>query len=359
MDSARLDRVMGRDSGNLREFTPIYHPAGFDSELRSALEDVQARRWRATRELLAHTGDDWAVRTSRTQVLAAAAARSDVMEAWLAEEPHSADALVMQARVSVERSLQAHRGNRAGAAVLAQQAQQDCDVAIKGSSPTDPVPWVALLALAQVDVHLAYPWNWRAPWEPMLPAGPWGLLRAVHERDWGNREAYHRMHQFLYACPHTTNADALGFAQWVTSWAPEDSPLRLLPLYAWVENYRRHREDGTADPLSHGQWAREPVIWDVQRAFQGWPHTGPIASVGDLNYLAHALWAGRQYTEAAQVFRALGQYATRLPWAFVTEDPTNAALAVREFVRARSECLSPARSRAAGGSARRARPRPA
>ncbi|GGU43953.1 hypothetical protein [Streptomyces violascens] len=348
---------MRGDSGQLREFTPIYHPAGFDTELRGALEDVQARRWRTTRELLAHTGADWALRTSRTQVLAAAAARSDVIEAWLGEEPHNPDALLMLARVSVERTLQAHRSGHPGTPALLQEAQQACDLAIKGSSSADPVPWITLLALAQADARLEYPWNWWAPWEPMLPAGPWGLLRAVHERDWGNREAYHRMHQFLYACPHTSNADALGFAQWVTSWAPEGSPLRILPLYSRTENYRRHREDGTADPLSHRQWSREPVIWDVHRAFQGWnADSGPVTSVGDLNYLAHALWAAHQYIDAAKVFLALDRYATRLPWAYVTDDPASAGLAVREFVRARSECLSPARSRTAGGTARRPRP---
>ncbi|MEU4347121.1 hypothetical protein [Streptomyces sp. NPDC023838] len=276
-------------------------------------------------------------------MLATAAARSDVVQAWLVEEPRNPDALVMGARVLVERALQAHRGGHPGERALSDEAYHACRLASE-SVPADPVPWVCLLALAQLDVRLGYAEHWRAAWEPMLPAGPWGLLYRVRERDWGNREAYHRMLAFYYACAATSHADALVFAQWVASWAPEGSPLRILPLYVRMEIYRRRREAGPADPLLRTQWAQEPVIWEVHRAFQGWSED-TAGSLGDLNYLAHGLWAAHQYDGAAQVFRALGDYATRLPWLYVSDDPRVAELGVREFVRARSECLSPARSR--------------
>ncbi|MBD0741895.1 hypothetical protein [Streptomyces sp. CBMA152] len=340
----------------LQDFTPVYHPAGFDPELRAVLADLQLGRWLAVRDLLARTGGNWMLRTSRTQVLAAAAARTDAVEAWLVEEPESADAVVMRARVAVERALQAHRGEHTTAALLEQEARHACLVAAR-QIPVDPVPWVGLLALAQVDTDLRCPEHWRVAWEDMLPAGPWGLLARVGERDpGGNREAHHRVLQFFYACPHTSVADAINFAQWTVSWAPVGSPLRMLPLYAYMESYWRHRQDGTADPLQHRQWSREPVVHYVRRAFQGWSER-PAAStsVVDLNYLAHALWAGHQYEDAAKVFRALDRHATRLPWAYVCDDPGRPEAAVREFVRARAQCLTTSRTRAAPAAKHRLR----
>ncbi|MFG2143654.1 hypothetical protein ACGFRG_05565 [Streptomyces sp. NPDC048696] len=333
---------------SLRGFAPVYHPAGFDQELRAVLADLQLGRWLAVRDLLARTGGDWALRTSRTQVLAVAAARTDAVEAWLAEEPGSADAVVMRARVAVERAVHAHRGGDAAAGVLEREARQMCLLAAR-RVPADPVPWVALLALAQVDVGLECGEHWRVAWEVMLPAGPWGLLARVGERDpAGSREAFHRMLQFFYACPHTSVADAINFAQWTVSWAPAGSPLRMLPLYAYMESYWRHRQDGTLDLLQHRQWSREPVVHYVRRAFHGWSdRPAPATSVVDLNYLAHALWAGHQYADAAKVFRALDRYATRLPWAYVCDDPGRPESAVREFVRARAQCLTTTRTRTA------------
>ncbi|MFI1106243.1 hypothetical protein [Streptomyces melanogenes] len=346
-----------RETSSLGAFTPIYHPAGFDLELRAVLADLQLGRWVAVRDLLARTGDDWALRTSRTQVLAAAAARTDAVEAWVAEEQDSADALVMRGRVAVVRALQAHRGGDAKAPVLEQAARHACLVAVR-RVPADPVPWVALLALAQADTDLRCPEHWRVAWEEMLPAGPWGLLARVEERDpGGNREAFHRMLQFFYACRHTSVADAINFAQWTVSREPAGSPLRMLPLYAYMESFRRHRQDGTADALQHRQWSREPVNQYVRRAFHGWnEQPTPSTSVVDLNYLAHALWAGHQYADAAKVFRALDRYATRLPWAYVCEDPDRPESAVREFVRARAQCLTTTRTRTAASPKHRLRP---
>ncbi|WP_344074151.1 hypothetical protein [Streptomyces crystallinus] len=340
-----------RESVGLQGFTPVYHPAGFDRELRAVLADLQMGRWLSVRDLLAQTGDDWALRTARTQVLAVAAARTDGVEAWLAEEPDSADAAVMRARVAVERALQAHRAGQATLVALESQARQACLIAAR-RVPADPVPWVGLLALAQVDVGLQYGEHWRVAWEEMLPAGPWGLLARVCERDSSSaREAFHRMMQFFYACPHTSVADAINFSQWTVSWAPVGSPLRMLPLYAYMESYRRHREEGTADPLQHRQWSREPVIHYVKRAFLGWNiRAAPCTSVVDLNYLAHALWAGHQYADAAKVFQVLDRNATRLPWAYVCDDPSSPQSAMREFVRARAQCLTTTRTRAVASS---------
>src|SRR6478752_5311821 len=90
------------------DFRPVYHPAGHDNELRAALQDLRTGRWVSMRNLLEST-TDWALWTQRTQVLGAVAAGSDAVQAWRAEEPGSVIAVVMHARVVVERTVRAHR----------------------------------------------------------------------------------------------------------------------------------------------------------------------------------------------------------------------------------------------------------
>ncbi|MFK0181682.1 hypothetical protein ACIQVR_37625 [Streptomyces xanthochromogenes] len=331
---------------SLRDFTPVYHPAGFDHDLRGALSDIKVGHWHASRRLLAQTSSDWALRTSRTQVMAAAARHTAAVHAWLQEEPDSVNAQLMSARTAVEGALSAFRDADVASPRLEDQAWQKCQAAAR-RSPADPVPWVGLLALAQYGEHSRRPECWRQAPETMLPPGPWGLLEQVLKRDPTNREAFHRMLQFFLTCRYSSLADALDFARWAASWVPVGSPPRILPLYVRMESYRRHREAGTGDPMQHRQWARDPVIHEVRRAFQGWKGgpCGPRVSVLDLNYLAHALWAAHQYEDAAQVFHALGRNAARLPWAYVCDNPAEPSRATQEFVRARSQCLSPTRRR--------------
>ncbi|MET9293485.1 hypothetical protein [Streptomyces sp. NPDC003077] len=321
------------------EFRPVFHPAGFDAELRLVLEDLRVGRWMSTRDLLARTSTHWALRTSRSQVLAAVAAGSNVVHTWLAEEPGNPDAQMMRARVAVARALQAHGQGHHGAAELAREARRLSRLAAQ-HAPDDPVPWVGLLALAQLDVRRELPEHQQRPWEPMLPAGPWGLLYEIYVRDRYNREAYHRMLQFLHALPGTSPAAALDFSRWVVSWAPERSPLRVLPLYACVEHYQRRRAQQGTDPLLHRQWAREPIVHDIDRAMSWFERTDPAGqSVLDLHHLAHALWAGERFAAAARVFTALGPHGTRLPWAYMTDDARPEA-ATEVFLKARAQCLA-------------------
>ena len=344
-------------SAETTEFRPVYHPAGLDAELRVAFEEVRVGRWRAMRELLARTGTQWDLRTARSQVLATAAARTHVVAEWVVEEPGSPDALMMQARVAVERALQAHRQGHGSAEDLAGQARKSAAVAWN-AAPADPVPWVCMLALAGTDPEQIVPEHRVKPPEGFLPTGPWGLLGRVYERDPYNREAYHRMLTFVLRSQMGGGpAAAVNFAHWVKSWVPQDSgsPLLVLPLYALVEHYRSKREAGRYDPIGRAQWAREQVAFDVQRAMVGWFERSRIEprSVLDLNYLAHAAWAGRRFAEAAAVFQAMGPYATRQPWLSVADDPGDEASADREFSKARRQCLSVAGESRAGPRPRR------
>ncbi|MFK0113841.1 hypothetical protein [Streptomyces sp. NPDC091217] len=323
----------------------VYHPAGRDDDLRVALVELQAGRWRQARELLGETGTHWTLRTARTQLLAVAAARSDVVDVWLAEEPDSYDAQLMAVRVAVERALRAHRQQHLQTSDLEARARRAALLAAR-RAPYDPVPWVCLVALAQIDTRQLRREHRMNSAEPMLPSGPWGLLYEVNRRDPYNREAYHRVLQFLMALDGpfgASLASVFDFGRSVASQRPVGSPLLLLPAYAVVEQRRRSH----ADPLWRWQWAEESTLDYTLTAFHDWFLKSPVGqrSVADLHFLAYALWAGHKYLEAAEVFEAMGPYAAREPWASVHDgavgpDPGEALL-----LRARAESLSYARTR--------------
>ncbi|MBG7697337.1 hypothetical protein HCJ76_04295 [Streptomyces sp. MC1] len=316
---------------------PSYDPAGPDHALRAALQDLRTGRWMAMRALLAET-TRWSRWTRRTQVLAAAAAGTDVVRAWLTEEPDSAHAVVMHARVGVERALRARRERHRRTHELwieAWDAAQSATVA----APRDPVPWVCLLALAQLDPEQRWEEHRAAAPEPMLPPGPWGLLAEAGERDPFNREAHHRMLQFLYARGGSGRlAEAAGYAQWAAGQAPPGSALHLLPLYVRVERYRR---DSGHDAALDLHWVVEEAAREARRALHSWfERTEPAErALPDLNHLAHALWGSLQFPEAARVFEAIGPYFTPPPWMYRTPDRGRA---VEVFVQARDRCRAAA-----------------
>lgn len=329
-----------RGASNRGEFRPEFHPAGLDKELRVALEELRVGRWVPVRDLLARTGARCGLRTSRSQVLAAAAARSHAIREWLEEEPNSADGLMMRARVSTERALHAHRKGHHSAPALAVQAREAAVVAARAAS-ADPVPWVCRLALAQMDTRQEAAEHRIRPPEVLLPTAPWGLLNEVYKRDKYNREAYHRVLRFLLCVQGGSPAAGLHFTHWVGSWVPEESAsaLLVLPLYAYAEHYRDKRKRGRYDAIGRMQWTREPLSLDVGRALRSWFEHAPLVemSVLDLNHLAHALWADQKYDQAARVFDVVGTNATGQPWAYVASDP---GAAEAEFLRARAQCLA-------------------
>ncbi|MFG2430872.1 hypothetical protein [Streptomyces sp. NPDC048590] len=323
------------------DFRPVYHPAGHDHALRVALQDLRTGRWLAMRNLLDNT-PDWTSWTQRTQVLAAVAAGSDTVRAWLTEEPGSVAATVMLARVTVERAVRAHRERRPGAHEAWTEAWERCRSAAD-TAPGDPVPWVCLLALSQIDEGQRLEEHRLLPPGPMLFPGPWGLLAEADKRDPFNREAYHRMLQFVYARQAGgTLSQAVNFVQWAASSAPEGSALHVLPLYVRVERYRReHRYEHALDL----HWVTEDGERDARRALENWFAVADPAtrSLLDLNHLAHALWGSLRFTEAAPVFRAMGPYFTPLPWAHRTRPPHDPAGTEDVFLRARSRCLAAGR----------------
>ncbi|MET7897011.1 hypothetical protein [Streptomyces mirabilis] len=299
----------------------ISDPAGRDDALRAALPDLRLDRWLSTQELLAGTGDNWALRTSRSQILALYAAQSRAIDAWCREAPTDPDGLMMGARVLTQRLLNARAGGSVEPRVhrAVDAARQACWRAAQ-ARPGDPVPWVCLLALAQFDTDRRVQHrgeHWAPPPSDMdgyLPEGPWPLLWEVRRRDPENREAYHRMLQYF----HTRGDGALVFAQWVGSKAYEASVLLTLPLYAHVEDYRLK-----AAYQSIGYWSDATVRLYASRALHGWfRYADPaMCSLLDLNYLAYTLTACG-VDGAGEVFEAIGPHATHVPWEAVSQRPS-------------------------------------
>ncbi|MFI8419925.1 hypothetical protein [Streptomyces sp. NPDC085479] len=321
-------------------FRPVFHPAGHDHALRHALQDLRTGRWGEMARLLEETadGERWDEWTRRTQILATVAAGTDVVHAWRAEEPESPAAAVMHGRVAVERAVRAHRAAHAGTRVLLREAWDACRVAAD-HAPADPVPWIGLLALAALDARRPGPDHRVPPPAPMLPPGPWGLLAEAEKRDPYNREAYHRMLQYLYARRDGPLSEAVNFAQWAASTAPRGSALHALPLYVRVERYRRDKGHQHALDL---HWVAEDAVREARRAMDSWFLfcAVPEASQPDLNHLAHALYGALRFPDAARVFEALGPYYTPVPWADRTPRPDDRALAEEVFLRARARCLA-------------------
>ncbi|MFK0106429.1 hypothetical protein [Streptomyces sp. NPDC091217] len=309
--------------------TVIVSPVGADAALRTALEDLRLGRYAATRDLLGMTGRHWALRTSRSQLLAAGG-EPGVFKMWRDEEPESPDAAMMWARVLSRAAVDAFRSGKSEHIVsrATRMAAQACQRA-SDLVPACPVPWIDRLQLTQLpfrpetfDPHAParpHPWD-------MLPAedvrrhgmyhrGPWPLLHEADIRDPGSREAHHRMRQTLMI--HSGLAAAMDFSFWLVSkrlFAPE---LLMLPLYSIMDKYRREHGHGQVGALHF--WQRAQVGHYACEAYDRWfaaipADEYPWLSMADLSHLAHALVATGENQRAAAVFRAMGPYATAQPW---------------------------------------------
>lgn len=306
-----------------------FHPAGFDTELRTALDDIRIGRWRSTRELLDKTPSR-AQRTFRSQVLASAAAQCDAVEAW-GRESRDHQYRMMWARVLVQRALHAHRsGQPHDALLLSDAARKACHLA-STLMPEDPVPWVALLALAPLDSPRPgerRPENRANCWEPGIPPGPWGLLWEVDQRDPYNREAWHRAMHALLAYEASTHA-AVSYSRWAAQLAPRGEAVNVLPLYTHLESFRR-RINRDETPRLH--WAPSAISFYTLRALDEWFRYADRTTWSplDLNYLAQALHHGGH--PAREVFEAIGNCVTRAPWQDVAPEGRNWQ---EEFLQAR------------------------
>ena len=305
----------------------MWNPAGADLDLAQAALDLRAGRFHEARDLIAATRTDFEARAHRSLVLASVAAGLDVAERWIAEEPSNPDALLIYARTAVARALRAADAGDERAEDLVALARRACLVCAD-ADPKDPTPWAGLLALARLG-HSKIP----GP-EGVTARGPWDLLGEVRARHPLNREAHHRMLTCFYVRYGGSHDTMWEVARWIALGSPSDCSLQLLPLNAYVEQYRDLRDDPVRGPAIGRQWTEQHAQFTAMHVYEGWfrrVQDEAMVPVADFSVLAHALYMGGRLWEAATVLRAMGPYATTHPWSLFGEP-------VKELTRARQRC---------------------
>ncbi|WP_455357075.1 hypothetical protein [Streptomyces sp. SYSU K217416] len=230
------------------------------------------------------------------------------MDLWQASEPCNPDAAVLRAETEVMRMFAAARTGQTPEAHTLERAAWFCHRATE-LAPADPYPWVSLSALARL-----------CPGGHSKMSEWWKEIRG---RDPYHREGHHQALRYLSARWHGSYGTALNFAWEATSYAPEGSPLAILPQVARAEHYR-HRmatEGSTAFGLTR-HWNDERACGDLHNALNKWiAHRVPAAQdVADLNHLAHGLVNAGMADRAGDIFRLLDNQATEVPWSY-TGDP--------------------------------------
>lgn len=297
----------------------VQHPAGHDGELRAAVEDLRRGQWLSTRALLYRTWGDPGLWASRTQALGVAAGQTDVLRRWEGEEPRAFGLTALCTRVVVDRAVlagQQQPGSR-DAAALEETARKWCWLAASVLDG-DVVPWLGLLTLAQLDPQQVRQEHRVAAPDQMLPPGPWALVGQVRRIDPWCREAFHRMLRF-WAMRGEGGAGAEFLAAYLPS-APEGSALHALPLYLYVDRYRRAKHK---DAVLLQWTSDERVRAAVLAAFSHWRaafEQGARWPVVDESHLAHALWVSRRPREAAEVFTAMNPFVAPEPWVTMAPD---------------------------------------
>jgi hypothetical protein len=257
-------------------------------------------RWEAARDLLYATGQNWDRRVFRLQALAYRAAGLRWAETWADAERHNPDALVMLAHVHAVRSL-LQSPDRADEAV--EQAWQTCQLAA-GTYDADPSPWVVMLALLRMRRT-----------DPQLLRWVWRELQA---RDPYNLEGHHELVTYAFERNHGSDTQMHQWARELAYAAPKGSAISVVLLVAHAETYRaRLQQDSRTHSVSAHPWMDCPEIDFVLDSWWRRRPPGPHGRfMDDANYLAHALCHAARHEEAFEVFKEIGPYAARLPWAY-------------------------------------------
>ncbi|MBW8735878.1 MAG: hypothetical protein JF621_01655 [Streptomyces turgidiscabies] len=285
-----------------------------DTELVAARTALAQGRWQAVRALLATTGDDWDRRGHRVTVLALESGTAAWTRDWLLAEPESADAAVLLAAATVQRTLAGKD--------KPDQARDACHAAA-ALVPDDPTPWLGLLQLER---------NMGA--EDAVVQ----LFDEVRHRSPDHHHAHHLMIARLAERCATAGPDPLhevyDFAHWAVEQAPADSPLAILPVVAHAERYRVLAAAGleSTDPASSGHWVGRRARQVMKAAFDWWlewERDDHPRRLIDLNFLAHAKFCEGRGAEAAALFHRIGPHQTPEPWSYPDRDPHTAFRAAR------------------------------
>ncbi|MGW8061157.1 hypothetical protein ACVV2G_02470 [Streptomyces ziwulingensis] len=249
--------------------------------------------------------DRWA-----TRLAAFARARAEWLEDWRAAAPDDPDALLVGARLTVDR----HWDSPARTELLRQVAP--AVTAAAEAAGADPVPWRTALDTARGAQagHTEFERLWAQ-----------AVRRSPHH--YGCHVA---ALEYLAAVSPGAHRECLDFAETAAREAPEDALVRALPLRAAfacltargdgdTAGVHRARLDAAAD--------RAILLSAAHPAADPWP--------AELrNLLAYVLVRLDRRQDAAEQLRLTGPYVTSFPWDRDTDDPLGRFLQVRADVRA-------------------------
>jgi hypothetical protein len=284
-----------------------------DPALRAALSAAAAGDAAPARELLAETrlGAEWERRSVCVSELAECALHSPGwLEGWLAASPEDPDALLVKADLCIQQAWEIRTGYRARHVsedqfraffTLLEDAVPVITAAAR-LNPTDPVPW---------EVALTHARGIQAPRDVFDAYWAEAVARAPHHYG-----CHATALQYLCDKWYGSHEEMFAFAEQAAEGALPGSKLHALPLMAAVE-YEVVSDDSTED----GPIDRARIEAAVARALElsSWYEPGDPDAAGFRNHLALMLIFAERWTEAPEVFRAIGVHARGFPWGYVGE----------------------------------------
>ncbi|MBT2391604.1 hypothetical protein J7E87_19735 [Streptomyces sp. ISL-1] len=284
-----------------------------DPTLRAALAAAASGDAGPARELLAQTRLDaqWERRSGCVSELAECALHSPGwLEGWLAASPEDPDAMLVKADLCIQQAWEIRTGHRASHVSEDQfraffTLLEDAVPVIAAAAelnPTDPVPW---------EVALTHARGIQAPREVFDTYWAQAVARAPHHYG-----CHATALQYLCDKWYGSHEEMFAFAERAAEGALPGSKLHALPLMAAVE-YEVVSDDSTED----GPIGRARVEAAVTRALElsSWYEPGDPDAAGFRNHLALMLIFAERWTEALEVFRAIGVHARSFPWGYVGE----------------------------------------
>ncbi|WP_077797709.1 hypothetical protein [Streptomyces sp. JHA26] len=282
-----------------------------DDRLAPALVAAARGEYGPAADLLAGTREnaEWEHRDRyATRLAAFARSRSEWLEHWCTTAPDDPGALLVRARLAVDRCW-----DSPARAELLRQVGPAVTAATEAGGP-DPVPWCVALDTAR-GAHAGHA-EFERLWEQAVRRSPhhYGCHVAALE--------------YLAASSPGAHRECLDFAETAAQDAPEDAFVRALPVRAvfacltrggQVSGVVRARLDAAAD--------RAIALSAAYPAADPWP--------AELrNLLTYVLVRLERPRDAAEQLRLTGPYVTSFPWDRDTDDPLGRFLQVRGSVRA-------------------------
>ncbi|WP_324610962.1 hypothetical protein [Streptomyces pactum] len=263
--------------------------------------------------LLAGTREraEWEVRDRyATRLAAFARSRDEWLESWRATAPDDPDALLVAARLTVDR----HWDSPARVELLRQVAPA-VTAAAEAAGP-DPVPWRTALDAAR-GAHAGHA-EFERLWAQAVRRSPhhYGCHVAALE--------------YLAAASPAAHRECLDFAETAAQDAPEDALVRALPVRAAFTCLTT--DDGGAAAGAHR--ARLDAAADRAIVLSA-AHPAADPCPAELrNLLTYVLVRLERHQDAAEQLHLTGPYVTSFPWDRDADDPLGRFLQVRADVRA-------------------------